>query len=429
MDLVFINHLQKPDSKCLDFDKAGFNITWGGNVRFHCMNNAEWRKRHVDFMCGQKHGWHCNTTQYEEVTREFSKYKDNINVAWRPFAGYIFRDLFPNPQNPFWASVDQDLFLGNFSRYPMNILSQLTIMTGMHDQAGAIYLAGQLTAYNFGDPNLGNAWKSWPQLQTPGHFTRHLQGKLPAPSDERFWSYAYLASENGVPGMPFSWCIVPDMNGDDYFDYKWQKRNADTVYIVSGREILLLSAKYTREQIEFVLKLEREQPIDDLGGLGWTPGEDGSQYLMDQPNLTREEVSEMAKRDVDEDPTKLIREGFVESLKVINNTANKAYTQYVHKDPLSEAAPPLIRTSLVRFAEMAPGYVIRRAERDDRHRGYERKLIRHHLKSKRQTWFELPPFDITENHVLRYNADMIEVFQIGPEFRHETLFLRKNPNS
>jgi hypothetical protein len=59
LDLVMINRLQEPNSTCLDFEKAGVNITWGGNINFVRMSDLEWRRRHVDFMCSSQYGWDC----------------------------------------------------------------------------------------------------------------------------------------------------------------------------------------------------------------------------------------------------------------------------------------------------------------------------------------------------------------------------------
>ena len=83
-----------------------------------------------------------------------------------------------------------------------------------------------------------------------------------------------------------------------------------------------------------------------------------------------------------------------------------------------------MRASLVHFKEQQAGHLLRRLEKDKRPRGYERKLFKHHLKSKSMKWFELPPFEITEDLVLRYNSDFVEVFKMGPS-RNETLFYRK----
>jgi hypothetical protein len=81
-----------------------------------------------------------------------------------------------------------------------------------------------------------------------------------------------------------------------------------------------------------------------------------------------------------------------------------------------------MRASLVHFKEQQAGHLLRRLERDQRPRGTERKLLKHHLHSKRMKWFQLPPFEITEDLVLRYNSDFVEGFRMGPE-REKTFFI------
>lgn len=94
---------------------------------------------------------------------------------------------------------------------------------------------------------------------------------------------------------------------------------------------------------------------------------------------------------------------------------------------LTASDHPLMRPSLVHFREQQPNHLLRRLERDRRYRGYERKLIKHHLWLKRDSkpfrWFEFPPFEIREDMVLRYNNDFAEVFRMGAS-RDETLFYR-----
>lgn len=393
LDLLLINRKLTPKSKCLDFEKAGANITWGGNIKVVCIDDAEWKKRHVDFMCDRKMGWHCNTTEYEAVTKEFNTRPDESNYNWRPFRGYAFRDLFPNPENPFWAWIDHDVFLGNFGRYPFNVLSQLSVLTGSQSVPEWLFMAGQLTAFNFDDQDLASAWKRFPELKTPTHFTHGIDGKMPESSEEQYWSYGYLRSTDHLPGFDLSYGVYPDIHGDDYFESRWRKKNTKQTYVVSGREILLVETSYTRDQIEELIKWERDDPIDDLGSIGWTEGEEA--IVEEQPILIDKNCSE-----------------------------TKRWKQCVKPHPLSVSQTPTLRSSLIRFKWQDAGYIYRRLERDTRPRGYERKLIRHHLKSKHMEWFELPSYAIKEDMVLRYNNDEVEVWRMGKK-RDKTLFFRK----
>jgi hypothetical protein len=432
LDLLMINRLRKPDSQCLDFAKAEVNITWGGNIKFHCMDDFEWRRRHVDFMCSSKYGWNCNSTEYREVTEEYADRPDKYNFDWRPFRGYVFRDLFTHHDNPFWAWMDHDIFVGNFARYPFNILSGLSILTGSQSQPEFLFMAGQLTAFNIDDEALGTAWKRFPSMKSASHFTKYIDGKTPNSAEEQWWSYGYLRSDEDLPGAELSYGIYPDIHGDDYYYDKWNRKDANQTYLISGRDILLASTIYTREEVEEMLLLERNTPIDDLGGIGWTGGEDGSAYLLDQPNLDSSEAKLLAinkAKSLNQSPH--IHKGIVEDQLILTNcTAASGYfiderwKQCVIPHPLTVTDPPLMRASLVHFKEQQAGHLLRRLEKDKRPRGYERKLFKHHLKSKSMKWFELPPFEITEDLVLRYNSDFVEVFKMGPS-RNETLFYRK----
>ena len=92
--------------------------------------------------------------------------------------------------------------------------------------------------------------------------------------------------------------------------------------------------------------------------------------------------------------------------------------------PSPNHRPPLLRASLVHFKEQQGEHLLRRLEKDKRPRGYEWKLFKHLLKSERIPWYEFPPFEITEDLVLRLNSDFVEVFRMGPS-RNETLYFRK----
>jgi hypothetical protein len=178
--------------------------------------------------------------------------------------------------------------------------------------------------------------------------------------------------------------------------------------------------------------MERNHPIDDLGGIGWTGGEDGSSFLLDQPNLDHSEAMLLA---MDKAKTlhqiPYIHDGIVEDQLILTNCTDRsgrfiseAWRQRVHPHPLTVTDPPLMRASLVHFKEQQEGHLLRRLEKDKRSRGYERKLCKYLLKSKDIPWYEFPPFEITEDLVLRLNSDFVEVFRMGPS-RNKTLIYRK----
>jgi len=426
LDLLMINRLPGANSSCLDFEKAGVDITWGGNIKVHCMDDKEWKRRHVDFLCSSEYGWNCDPAEYDAVSKEYQTRPDSKNYNWRPFRGYVFHDLFANPGNPLWAWLDHDVFVGNFARYPFNLLSQLSLLTGSQGIAVAVQMAGQLTAFNMDDKALGTAWKKFSRMRTPAHFTKYIEGKMPESSEERYWSYGYLQSDEDLPGSELSYGLYPNIHGDDFFDRRWERRNATETYVISGREILLVSTAYSREEIEHLLQEERNDPIDDLGSIGWTGGEDGSAYLLDQPSLSSAQAKQLAISDAERlhHPPQ-VHDGIVEDTLLRTDCVTGAFwRQCVTPAPLTISHPPIMRASYVRFKGQQPNHILRRLEKDHRPRGYERKLIKHHLKSKSQPWFEFPPFEITQDLVLRYNLDAMEVFRIGPS-RNETLFYRK----
>lgn len=393
LDLLFINRRVPPrKNNCLDFEKANLNITWGGNIKVVCMDDADWKRRHVDFLCSKQYGWDCNSTEYKDVTKEFATRRDKKNYDWRPFRGYVARDLFTHPENPFWAWMDFDVVLGNFARYPFNLLSQLSFLTGDSTIPAHFFLAGQLTAFNFDDPAVGSAWKKFPPMKTPAHFTKYIDGRMPDEPEEKYWSHGYMPSDNDLPGAELSYGIYPDIHGDDYYDMTWSKPNASTTYIVSGREVLLAKVSYSREDIETLIHMERSAPVDDLGSIGWTTGDDA-----------------IVDRDI---------------LKTNCSITDPRFKNCVDYHPLTLSNPPALRSSWVRFKGEPANTFWRRLERDTRPRGYERKLLKHHLWTKKQKWFEFPPFEITDDLVLRYNSDSTEVFRMGPT-RNETLFYRK----
>ncbi|KAK5047194.1 hypothetical protein LTR84_006716 [Exophiala bonariae] len=426
IDLLFINRVQKEDDPCLDFEKAGINVTWGGNVKIHCLNDKEWKRRHVDFLCSSGHGWNCTPTEYDEVAQEFETREDKKNFNWRPLRGNVFNDLLPQPTNSFWAWMDLDTFAGDFRRYPFNILSRLSLLTST-GEFPLIYLGGQLTAFNLEDEDLAAAWKNFPEMKSPEHFTKYLKGKMPESSEERYWSYGYLRSDENLPGSRLSYGVYYDLHGDDFFDGQWFKKNASETYVISGRDILLVSTNYTRKEIEGLVQLERNEPLDDLGGLGWTGGLEGSSYLVKNPDINGAEAKRLALSNTTTLNTmNNVHRGFIEDqlLRVENCSASPHWRVCFEPHSLTTAGIPALRTTLVHFKNQEPDHVLVRLEKDQRPRGYERKLLKHHLRSKAQKWYAFPPFDITEDLVLRMNFDSVEVFRMG-EDRDETLFFRK----
>ncbi|KAK5198380.1 hypothetical protein LTR92_002625 [Exophiala xenobiotica] len=408
VDFVLINRQRKGD-RCLDFEKAGIDVTWGGNIQMHCMTDSEWKRRHVDFLCSSKHGWNCNSTEYDEVTQEFQSRPDKSNYNWRPLRGHIFQDLLPHPENPFWAWMDLDTFAGDFRRYPFNLLSQVSILTSNTEAPSTIYLGGQLTAFNFDDDDLASAWKKFPEMETPFHFTRNITGYMPESTEERYWSYGYLNPVEGLPGNQISYGFYTGLHGDDFLDGEWKKQNASEAYVISGRDILLVPTHYTRLEIEELLNMERSEPFDDLGGLGWTEDE--------EEDTSTSTSSSPAYRGLVEDL--VIRVGDCPHTHVPENLR-----LCVTPHPLELTNPPLLRSTFIRQKGQKPGHILRRLERDPRPRGYERKLLKHHLFSKHQMFYQFPPMEITPDLVLKMQYDSLEVFRMG-ETRNETLFMRK----
>jgi hypothetical protein len=294
-------------------------------------------------------------------------------------------------------------------------------------------MAGQLTAFNLDDEALGSPWKNFPSVKTASHFTKYLKGRPPDAAEEQWWSYGYLRSDEAQPGADLSYGVYPDIHGDDYYYKKWNRKHANQSYIISGRDVLLASIIYTREELETLLLMERNDAIDDLGGIGWTGGEDWSSYLLDQPNLEYSEAKLLAINQAKTlDQTPHIHNGTVEDQLILTNCTDRsgkfiseAWRQRVHPHPLTVTDPPSMRASLVHFKERQEGHLLRRLEKDKRPRGYERKLFKYLLKSKHIPWYEFPPFEITEDLVLRLNSDFVEVFRMGLS-RNKTLFYRKD---
>jgi len=335
----------------------------------------------------------------------------------------------PRADTAFWAYMDSDSMMGDFRRYPFNVLSQVSLLTSnndYNDDDSAVYLGGQLTAWNLDDKDLSTAWKRFPGLKSPSHFTQYLEGRMPQQTAEHYWSWGYLGSHiDDIPGAQLSYAMYQGLHGDDYYDNVWRKPNANQTFVISGRTILLISTSYTREEIEGLIELERNEPIDENGSLGWTGGVDGSSYLLESPDLTSLEAKQLALANAEESGLPFhAHEGIVEDVVLNGNCSLGAGRHCVMPHPLTRTDPPIMRGSLIRFKGQQPGHVLRRLEKDYRPRGYERKLIKHHQWAKRLHWYGWPPFDITEDLVLRINCDSVEVFKMGVT-RNETLYYRK----
>lgn len=435
LDILIVNRRRKNDSHCLDFDKLGIDITWGGNIKHVCMDDSEWRTRYVDFFCAPDLGWDCTEVEYEAVKKEFWSRNDGWNFDWRPLYGYVFRDLLPDPQSAYWAWIDMDMFVGNFRHYPFNILSGLSYLTGMASIRGSLYMAGQLTAFNYDDKALDVAWKMFTGMESAERFTNYTEEtRFPDSPEEVYWSTGYIRSDDNLPGSTLSYALYPDLNGDDIYDYVWDNpwqhgnkhmTNLPQVYLVSGREVLLASTSYNRAEAEELILHARSAAVDELGGLGWTGGEDGSAYIVDDPAInTAEARSKAIDKARKAGSLSAAHTGLVKDIKIEIWPGREP--QGVEPDPLAVGAPgkpPIMRQSLIHLKEQQPNHMLVRLERDDRARGYERKLFRHFLWSKGQDWFELPPFEITEGMILRHNAEFMEVFKIG-ESRETTLWYR-----
>ncbi|USW54824.1 hypothetical protein Slin15195_G081430 [Septoria linicola] len=437
VDLLLVNRLITPGKPCLDFKKAGIDITWGGNVKVICIDDKTWKQHFVDFMCSSDYGWACGTDEYQAVLNEFTKRRDAKNYEWRPFLGYAFRQHFANPDLPFWGWVDQDSSIGDFRRYPFNILSQVSLMTG-RERFPAMMMAGQLTTFNFDDHEVGTAWKKFIGLRDPQDFIAHAKGEFPNSPEERYWSEGYLRSDPSSPGSNLSFVIYPGLHADDFFRGLWGVNRNLQAHILSGRDIITLDTTYSRSDIEAIIKLEREKPIDDTGGIGWTGGEDGSAYLLKDPKMSSEVAKALAVHNSPSRSTKSppkLNTGLLTVETVLTDATCQAdrSVRFIHQcipaHPLSRTTPQIYRESIVRLKEQDSMKAFRRLERDDRPRGYERKLIRHHLQtlshgdSYGKGWFELPPFDVTDDMVLRSNNDFVEVWKMGEE-REKTLFFR-----
>jgi hypothetical protein len=263
-------------------------------------------------------------------------------------------------------------------------------------------------------------------MQSAIGFARNLNGKMPESAEEYYWSYGYLNPSEGLPGSQISYGFYSGLHGDDYYDGGWDTPNATEVYVISGRDILLVSADYTREQIEKLIQMERNEPVDDLGSLGWTEEDEGhsTNHLAQNHNISHAELDEMVA-----DTSFLPMSGLVENLTVRAgdcpwNWVPDEWRVCVTPHPLELTKPPLVRTTLLRLKDQPLGRIFRRVERDRRPRGHERKLIKHHLHTKYWKWYSFPPFDITDDLVLRMQSNGNEVFRMGPN-RDETLFYRR----
>lgn len=423
IDLVFINRQVGPESQCIDFEQARINLSRSSNIKTHCLSNAEFQRRHVDFLCSSQYGWGCDVDEHRNVTEAFVSRPDRLNVNFRPLHGYIFRDLLPK-DTLYWGWVDVDMFLGDFTHYPFNVLSTVSLMTGHAAKNEATYLGGQLTVFNFLDDALATSWKKIPSLQSPEYFLG-IQGTpfSHKAKEERFWSHYYLLPKDDYPAYNLSYVVYPHLHGDD-------KREESMSYAISGRTVVVIPNSLGRYEVEAIIRAERAAPVDELGGLGWTTGEDGSEFLLNDPSLSSESAKSQAMERVGASgPLNAhVQQGIVEDVTFERNLPDGwERLQTIGKldpHPLTETSPQVMRTSLIHFKEQRPLHILRRLEFDDRRRPWERKLFRHHLKSKKWPWWEFPPFEITDNMVFRHNLTHSEAWMMGDERRNVTLFYR-----
>jgi hypothetical protein len=319
--------------------------------------------------------------------------------------------------------MDLDTFAGDFRRYPFNLLSQVSILTANTEAPTTIYLGGQLTAFNLDDQDLATAWKKFPQMETPFHFTRNISGSMPESTEERYWSYGYLNPvKEGLPGSQLSYGYYTGLHGDDFFDGEWSKKNASEGYVISGREILLLSRNYSRKEIEDLILMERNTPVDDLGSLGWTE-ENPSSIAATTPSSLSPASSPSSSSSQSPYPGTTSIQNITIGPSCPQTHVDPEYRLCITPHPFEVTNPPILRSTYLRLKDQPAGQILRRLDRDPRPRGYERKLLKHHLTSKHQMFYEFPPFDIAGDLVLRLQYDSIEVFRMG-EKREETVWLR-----
>lgn len=252
---------------------------------------------------------------------------------------------------------------------------------------------------------------------TMNHFTKNISGHMPESPEENLWSWAYLTPEKNLPGEKLSWVQFPDMQGNDM--YLIYSPRIESKFIFSGRNVLQIHERMTRHEMEDLVRLERRQNIDESSITGWTIGSDGSEYLLQNPKASHDEVIKYVQS---KDATQTTSRfgGILESVPIQHGDLNCSSPRWVETEyrlchgshNLHHSEHSLLRASVVRFKEHEPGYVMRRLEIDHRPRGYNRFLLKHHQRSKRwQGYF--PPFDITDELIMVMGEHTVEVFKMG----------------
>ena len=196
--------------------------------------------------------------------------------------GEIFRDLFIHPENPLWAWCDFDMHFGRLDHVPLALGSTMAFITFTPYTPSLLFMAGQLTLFNLEAPNHMSAWKRYPPLASPQAFLvkRIEDGGYPEGSiDESWLSAAYMQGEppSGGPGRGLDWAVMSDVHGQDIFvrtqtNVRFQAKSQWQVpgfkFIISGRDVLEVDSRLSREEIESVLEDARSESVDEYDS--WT---------------------------------------------------------------------------------------------------------------------------------------------------------------
>lgn len=424
VDLLFINRVIDPQRKCIDFEQAGIDITWGRNIKHVCIDENEWEQRLVTFLCDQTYGWGCTDRERVMVKKEISQREDYLGYEWKLFRGAIFRDLFLTPQNPFWAWIDVDTVLGDMRHFPFSLLSKLSFLVLDHDTVDDAVLFGQLTAWNLEDETLMSIWKKIPTLRTARALKRHRQT-----NEEQGWSYFYMNVDDDFPGKELSYAQIADGQSDDFLFNMSENANttSTTQLIFSGRDVLFTREAMDRQAIEELIKIERDVTVSEKGWYQWSKGYDGSDLMLLDPKLNQNEAY---TRTLGPHGNPNQFRGELESIRYWHGE-NCPYGRWIN--PQWRTCYPhalltdymrwntFVRSSFVHFKEQVAGYLFQRREIDVRPRNYSRYLLKHSLRSKKTKWGAMPPLDITKDHVMVQVRGMTQVWKMGPD-RDKTLY-------
>lgn len=426
LDVLFINRIVDPTKNCLNFEKEGIDITWGGNIKHVCMQEEEWERRLTDFLCMKDSGWSCSEEQRKLVQNEIKHRQDHRGSYWRLFRGAMFRDLFIHPENPMWAWTDIDVTLGDMRHFPFSILSALSFVVADRESVDDAVLFGQFTAFNMDDENLLSCWKKVPTLRSPESFPQHVDTW-----EEQGWNYWYMGVDEGLPGRELSYTQISDAQLDDFhFDMNHESgEDQEVQFIFSGRDVLLSYRRLSRESIEELILLERDIEVVERGWYGWSTGYDGSDLMLRNPNMTQPNAYTINK-----DANTTHFHGKLETIKYHKGEQEGCSTYWIQKSfrlcyPVIGLAGldiwgSVLRSSFVHFKDQLPGYLFQRSEIDSRPRAYNRALLKHSINTKNAEWGKMPPFDITKEHVLTISKNHLEVWKMGSD-RNKTIYQRK----